>query len=64
MERYCGSLLPAITSRKNPFRSIDRREREMEQLRMLKLRYNLAEELDLSASAEDFQRGVKLVSRQ
>jgi hypothetical protein len=60
MERYCGSLLPAITSRKHPFRSIDRREKELEQVRNLKMLYNLSDELDLSKSKEQLRSGQTL----
>ena len=59
MERYCGSLLPAIVSRRHPFKSIDRRERELEQLRQIKLLYNLGTKLDLSHSHSD---GLSFIS--
>jgi hypothetical protein len=47
MERFCGSLLPAINSRKYPYRCIDRRMLELSQLRQLKYIYNLSDELNL-----------------
>lgn len=52
MECYCGSLLPAITSRKHPFRSIDRRELELEQIRQVKMCYNLTDQLNLNRGGE------------
>ncbi|KDQ10940.1 hypothetical protein BOTBODRAFT_84360, partial [Botryobasidium botryosum FD-172 SS1] len=39
MERFCGSLLPAIKSRKHPFSSLDHRARDVVQLRKLRLIY-------------------------
>jgi len=60
MERYCGSLLPAITSRRHPFRSIDRREKELEQIRYLKMKYNLHAELDLSKSRRLMRAGTTI----
>lgn len=48
MERFCGSLLPAIRSRRHPFRSIDRRLLELAQLHQLKAIYGLEDQLNLS----------------
>ncbi|KDQ06134.1 hypothetical protein BOTBODRAFT_87909, partial [Botryobasidium botryosum FD-172 SS1] len=39
MERFCGSLLPAIKSRKYPFSSLSHRVRDVAQLSQLKLVY-------------------------
>lgn len=47
MERFCGSLLPAVTSRKHPYRSIDRRITELAQLCQIKNLYDLHDTLDL-----------------
>ncbi|KAG8870580.1 hypothetical protein FRB98_001528 [Tulasnella sp. 332] len=48
MERFCGSLLPSIKSRKYPFTSLDHCIQDIAQLDQLKLLYNLFDELDLS----------------
>lgn len=47
MERFCGSLLPAIKSRRFPWASIDRRILELAQLYQIKAIYSLAQTLDL-----------------
>ncbi|KAJ7168417.1 hypothetical protein C8R43DRAFT_1085761 [Mycena crocata] len=47
MERFCGSLLPAIKSRRYPWASIDRRILELAQLFQIKAIYSLSKTLDL-----------------
>ncbi|KAJ7085256.1 hypothetical protein C8R44DRAFT_836380 [Mycena epipterygia] len=47
MERFCGSLLPAIKSRRYPWASIDRRILELTQLFQIKAIYSLSTALDL-----------------
>ncbi|KAF7372213.1 Transposase family Tnp2 protein [Mycena venus] len=47
MERFCGSLLPAIKSRRFPWASIDRRILELAQLFQIKAIYSLSKTLDL-----------------
>jgi|ERR1700721_1972448 hypothetical protein len=47
MERFCGRLQLAITSRRFPFSSIDRYVINSSRLNQCKLIYNLAHELDL-----------------
>jgi hypothetical protein len=47
MERFCGSLLPAIKSRRYPWASIDRRILELAQLFQIKAIYSLSTALDL-----------------
>jgi len=47
MERYCGSLQPAIRSRRFPYASIDHYVVEDAQLTQIKIVYNCAEELAL-----------------
>ncbi|KDQ12217.1 hypothetical protein BOTBODRAFT_34816 [Botryobasidium botryosum FD-172 SS1] len=59
MERFCGSLLPAIKSRKHPFSSLNHRVRDVAQLSQLKLIYSLTEELDLSERREDESAGTQ-----
>jgi hypothetical protein len=39
MERFCGSLLPAIKSRRYPFASIDGRVRDLAALNQIKMIY-------------------------
>ena len=41
MERYCGSLLPAIRSRRFPFPSIDRHVTEVAQITQIKMYHRL-----------------------
>lgn len=48
MERFCGSLLPAVKSRKHPYTSLARRVRDIAQLSQIKLIYGLFDALDLS----------------
>ncbi|KAJ6459013.1 hypothetical protein C8R45DRAFT_913204 [Mycena sanguinolenta] len=52
MERFCGSLVPAVKSRKHPFASLAHRIRDVAQLTQIKLLYGLTAELDLSPSKE------------
>lgn len=57
MERFCGSLLPSIRSRKHPFSSINHRVRDIAQLNQIKLLYHLTEELDLSDHQNELVTG-------
>jgi hypothetical protein len=52
-ERYCGSLIPAIRSRRFPFPSLDRYITELAQLTQIKMQYNLEEVLSLQAPKGD-----------
>ncbi|KAJ7718168.1 hypothetical protein B0H16DRAFT_1797871 [Mycena metata] len=52
MERFCGSLVPAVKSRKHPFASLAHRLRDVAQLNQIKLLYGLTDELNLSADKE------------
>ncbi|CAE6478594.1 unnamed protein product, partial [Rhizoctonia solani] len=47
MERYCGSLLPAIRSRRHPFANIDRRVQDLAMLYHIQQLYHI--DLDLSS---------------
>jgi hypothetical protein len=47
MERYCGSLTPAIRSRRFPFPSIDRYVTEVAQLTQIRIYRRLHEALSL-----------------
>jgi len=47
MERYCGTLNPAIRSRRFPYASLDRFVTEYAQLTQIKVAYNLLQELSL-----------------
>lgn len=47
IERFCGSLLPAVKSRRFPYASLDRHVTEGAQLLQIKLARNLQEALDL-----------------
>jgi hypothetical protein len=49
MERYCGSLVPAIQSRRFPFPSIDRYVTEVAQLTQIKTYHRLHDTLSLQA---------------
>jgi hypothetical protein len=52
MERFCGSLLPAIRSRKWPNASVKRRALEIAQLANTKIYYGLVDALSLSHNTE------------
>lgn len=60
MEHYCGSLLPAIKSRRFPFASIDRRVVELAQLFQIKMLYNLRARLDLRKRKRVERAGQKV----
>ena len=47
MERYCGLLAMSGKSRRHPFVSLSRRIRDIEQLNQVKVKYNLADTLNL-----------------
>lgn len=49
-ERYCGSLQPAIKSRRFPYASLDRYATECAQLTQIKAIYDITEELSLCPS--------------
>jgi hypothetical protein len=49
MERYCGSLIPAIRSRRFPFPSIDRYVTEVAQLTQIKMYHRLHDALSFRA---------------
>jgi hypothetical protein len=57
MERFCGSLLPAINTRKYPYRAIDRRIIELAQVTQIKNIYGLTELLDLSRKKKEERQG-------
>ncbi|KAJ7114214.1 hypothetical protein C8R43DRAFT_903080 [Mycena crocata] len=59
-ERFCGSIVLAIQSRKHPFTSMAHRLRDIAQINQLKLIYGLADELDLSDSRETEKTGFAL----
>ncbi|KAG8961311.1 hypothetical protein FRC05_006248 [Tulasnella sp. 425] len=61
MERFCGSLLPAIKSRRFPYASIDRRVTELSQLYQIKILYGLRKNLDLRKRRDIEQRGVQVL---
>ncbi|KAF5349012.1 hypothetical protein D9758_012678 [Tetrapyrgos nigripes] len=61
MERYCGSLQPAIRSRHYPYRSLDRYVLETAQLSQIKLRYNVCEELKLGPSKVNQPQGSSVL---
>lgn len=53
MERYCGTLQPAIKSHRYPFASLDRFIVENAQLTQIKVIYNKAHELSLLPPSPD-----------
>ncbi|KAF7298334.1 hypothetical protein MKEN_01358000 [Mycena kentingensis (nom. inval.)] len=53
MERFCGTLTPAIRSRRHPWASLDRHILEVAQLTQIKMVYNVVEELDLEGDSDD-----------
>ncbi|KAJ7937868.1 hypothetical protein B0H13DRAFT_2302339 [Mycena leptocephala] len=62
MERFCGSLLPAIKSRRFPWASIDRRILELAQLFQLKTIYSLSTTLDLRPCQKLEKSGMSLAA--
>jgi hypothetical protein len=52
-ERFVGSLVRSSKSRKNPYASFARRLREIAQNSVIKVRYHLQDELDLSNRREE-----------
>ena len=53
MERYCGSLIPAIKSRRFPFPSIDRHITEVAQLTQITMYHRLHDALSLTPPKND-----------
>lgn len=53
MERWCGSLAPAVKSRFRPFASIALRQRHRAELQSVGLRYHLTDLLSLDPLADD-----------
>ena len=53
MERYCGSLVPAVRSCRFPFASIDRYITEVAQLTQIKMFHQLHDVLSLKAAKHD-----------
>lgn len=47
MEHYCGTLQPAIRSRRFPYAALDRHVVEDAQVTQIKVTYNMAQELSL-----------------
>lgn len=60
-ERFCGSLLPAISSRKHPFTSLAHRVRDVAQLNQIKIYYSLTDVLDLSSRKAVEETGTRIV---
>ncbi|KAJ6599690.1 hypothetical protein DFH09DRAFT_1021152 [Mycena vulgaris] len=56
-ERFVGFLVRSSKSRRNPYASFARRLREIAQNNVIKLKYNLHRELDLSDRADDELKG-------
>ncbi|KAI4520294.1 hypothetical protein K525DRAFT_203997 [Schizophyllum commune Loenen D] len=57
MERYCGTLSPAIKSRRFPYASLDRHVVECAQLEQINAIYNTADEMSLRAPRKAVPRG-------
>ncbi|KAJ7701405.1 hypothetical protein B0H17DRAFT_924520, partial [Mycena rosella] len=62
MEQFCGSLLPAIKSRRHPWASIDHRILELAQLFQLKAVYSLSTSLDLRHRRKLEKSGMALTA--
>lgn len=58
-ERFCGSIQPAIKSRRFPYASIDNYIVAKAQLSQIKLRYNLEQELSLQPPPTEHIRGER-----
>lgn len=59
MERYCGSLQPAIQSRRFPYASLDRYVTENAQLTQIGVIYNISEELTLRPPRDSIRGSYK-----
>ncbi|TFK98653.1 hypothetical protein BDV98DRAFT_572510, partial [Pterulicium gracile] len=57
MERFCGSLLPSVKSRKHPDTSLANRIRDLAQNSQIELIYQLHDMMDLSDTRYDMQTG-------
>lgn len=55
MERYCGSLLPAIKNRRYPYACLDRHVLDKARLTHIKLLYGLTTQLSLSPPRTETQ---------
>jgi hypothetical protein len=53
MERYCGLLANSTKSRREPFISLSRRIRDIEELKLIRLKYNLKDILNLDQIVVD-----------
>jgi hypothetical protein len=53
MERYCGLLANSTKSRREPFISLSRRIRDIEELKLIRLKYNLKDILNLDKIVMD-----------
>ena len=53
MEQYCGLLANSRKSRRQPFISLSRRIRDIEELKLIRLKYNLTDVLDLDKTIMD-----------
>ncbi|KAJ6448811.1 hypothetical protein C8R45DRAFT_850132 [Mycena sanguinolenta] len=61
-ERFVGFLVRSSKSRKNPYASFSRRLREIAQNNLIKVKYQLHRELDLSDHREEETRGHTIAS--
>ncbi|KAJ6579712.1 hypothetical protein DFH09DRAFT_913161 [Mycena vulgaris] len=61
-ERFVGFLVRSSKSRKNPYASFARRLREIAQNNLIKVKYQLHKELDLSDRREEESRGHTIAS--
>jgi hypothetical protein len=61
-ERFVGYLVRSSKSRKNPYASFARRLREIAQNNLIKVKYQLHRELDLSDRWEEESRGHTVAS--
>ncbi|KAJ7312327.1 hypothetical protein DFH08DRAFT_717812 [Mycena albidolilacea] len=61
-ERFVGYLVRSSKSRKNPYASFARRLREIAQNNLIKVKYQLYRELDLSDRREEESRGHTIAS--
>ena len=53
MERYCGTLQPAIRSRRFPYTSLNRYVLDRARLTHIKIRYGVQEALSLSLAPRE-----------
>jgi hypothetical protein len=64
MERWCGSLLPAVKSRVNPYVTLARRQLHLAQLDQILARYDLYDDVRSRPRVMDAPSGGEVVYKE